>query len=77
MLPSLSSYEPQRIRKGGQGLAVPGILPNGDIACIGVRVGQQGDQAEQSQQGLYMLPDAPGKKYSKGRQNLGILRWAR
>ena len=51
MLPQFLSHERQRIRKGWQRLAVPGGLPDGDLALLGMGIRQQGDQREQAQQG--------------------------
>ena len=66
MLPYFLSYERQRIRKSRQGLAVPGGLPNRDLAVLGMRIGQQSHQREQTQQGRRGAKDGPIRPLALG-----------
>ena len=66
MLPYFLSHERQRIRKSRQGLAVPGGLPNRDLAVLGMRIGQQSHQREQTQQGRRGAKDGPIRPLALG-----------
>jgi len=59
MLPHFLSHERQSIRKGRQGLAIPGVLPDRDLAFLGMRVSQQSHQREEAQQSRCGAGDSP------------------
>ena len=66
MLPQFLSHERQCIRKSWQGLAIPGILPDRDLAFLGMRIGQQSHQREQAQQGRCGASDGPIRPLALG-----------
>ena len=51
MLPDLPSHQGQRIAEGWLGLVIPGRLPDGQLAALGVLMRDERHQREQRQQG--------------------------